>query len=193
MKLIVGLGNPGIEYAKTRHNIGFIVIQEIAKKLNIEKFSSKYNALYAETKIAKNKVLLVMPQTYMNRSGTAVQGFCTFFKIKPEDVIAIHDDIDLETGKIKVKLGGGNGGHNGLKSIDQCIGQNYWRIRLGIGKPVGPIDVADYVLSNFSKSDEKVVEEMCQFVVNNVEDLLVENLSSDNTSRFLAKYSKKPL
>jgi PTH1 family peptidyl-tRNA hydrolase len=192
MKLLVGLGNPGEEYSRTRHNIGFLAINEIAKKFHVEKFNSKYNSLCTEIKIGKNRILLVMPQTYMNRSGTAVQGFCTFFRIKPENVIVIHDDIDLDTGRIKVKLGGGHGGHNGLKSMDQCIGQNYLRVRLGIGKPIGPIDVADYVLSRFHRDEEHYVSEMIQFVANNIDDLLIENVSADNISRFLAKYSKKP-
>lgn len=192
MKLLVGLGNPGEEYSKTRHNIGFLAIYEIAKRFGVEKFNSKYNSLCAEIKVGKHKVLLIMPQGYMNRSGSAVQGFCTFFKIKPEDIVVIHDDIDLDIGKIKVKRGGGTGGHNGLKSIDQCIGQNYLRIRLGIGKPNGPIDVADYVLGRFKKDEEGYVAEMIQFVTNNIEDLLVGEVSPDNISRFLAKYSKKP-
>jgi PTH1 family peptidyl-tRNA hydrolase len=193
IKLIVGLGNPGIEYSKTRHNIGFISINKLVEFFNIKKFSNRYNSIYFEINNLKgNKVFFLMPQTYMNNSGIAVQAFCRFFKIQTNDVVVIHDDIDLELGKIKVKIGGGHGGHNGLKSIDQHIGQNYLRIRLGVGKPHSGIDVADYVLNNFSKTEETIANRMVDFVADNISELLNKNVSADDISRFIAMYSNKP-
>lgn len=191
MKLVVGLGNPGPEYSKTRHNIGFLAVDKIVEKFNIKKSSTRFSSTYYELN-AKNKLIVVMPQTYMNRSGIAIQGFCNFFKIPSKDVMVIHDDLDLDLGRIKVKIGGGSGGHNGLKSVDQHIGQNYLRIRLGIGKPDKQVDVADYVLKKFYDEEKLIVDIMTSFVAENIEDLLVDDLSLNTLSRFLAKYNKKP-
>jgi PTH1 family peptidyl-tRNA hydrolase len=192
IKLIVGLGNHGVKYLKTRHNIGFMAIKKLVENFDLKTFNKRYDAIYYEMNFSKDiKIILIMPQTYMNNSGVAVQKFCRFFKIPANDVIVIHDDIDLELGKIKVKIGGGNGGHNGLKSIDQHIGANYLRIRLGVGKPQNDMDVADYVLNNFSKSEEVIVNLMVDFIVNNISDLLGVNISLDDISRFVAKYSNQ--
>jgi PTH1 family peptidyl-tRNA hydrolase len=193
IKLIVGLGNHGVKYLKTRHNIGFMAIKKLVENFDLKTFNKRYDAIYYEMNFSKDiKIILIMPQTYMNNSGVAVQKFCRFFKIPANDVIVIHDDIDLELGKIKVKIGGGNGGHNGLKSIDQHIGANYLRIRLGVGKPQNDMDVADYVLNNFSKSEEVIVNLMVDFIVNNISDLLGVNISLDDISRFIAKYINQP-
>jgi PTH1 family peptidyl-tRNA hydrolase len=184
MKLIVGLGNPGQEYLKTRHNIGFMVIDAIIKK-SFCNAAKKFNSMYCKL---NEQLICVMPQTYMNNSGIAVQSFCRFFKIKTEDVIVIHDDIDLELGKIKIKVGGGNGGHNGLKSIDTQIGLNYLRIRLGIGRPTS--STADYVLQNFTKLELEFVEKMIVFVSENIAILTKQTVSANEISRFLSDYSK---
>ena len=193
IKLIVGLGNHGPKYVKTRHNIGFMAVNQLVEYFNLKTFNKRYDAIYYEINLSKDtKIILIMPQTYMNNSGVAVQGFCRFFKIPTSDVIVIHDDIDLELGKIKVKIGGGNGGHNGLKSVDQHIGPNYLRIRLGVGKPQNDINVADYVLNNFSMADSIVVNQMIDFIVDNISDLLGANITLDDISRFIAKYSNKP-
>lgn len=148
MKLIVGLGNPGDQYVMTRHNVGFMAVDMIARQKGFSAWTEKFKALYAK----KDDVILLKPQTFMNLSGQAVQACMTFFKIPLEDIWVIHDEIELPLGEIKVKTGGSAKGHNGLRSIDQCIGQNYHRICCGIGRPNHP-NIADYVLSNFAKSE----------------------------------------
>lgn len=185
MKLVVGLGNPGPQYARTRHNIGFLTLFAIAQARDLTCTQKKFDSIFFSE---KNK-LYVLPQTYMNNSGVAVQNFSSFFKINSSDIIVIHDDIDLELGKIKVKIGGGHGGHNGLKSIDQHIGNNYLRVRLGIGKQPY-IDTADYVLQNFTRNEMIVVEKMILFVTAKIDDLLKDNVSADDISTFLTSYNK---
>jgi PTH1 family peptidyl-tRNA hydrolase len=158
MYVLVGLGNPGEKYALNRHNIGFMAIDSIAATYNFPLFKSKFSASLSEGKIGDHKVILCKPMTYMNLSGQPVGDLIRFYKVSPERVYVIHDDLDLETGKVKLKLGGGSGGHNGLKSLDQNIGKEYWRVRLGIGHPGRSPNredlVTHYVLSNFSRNDE---------------------------------------
>ncbi len=158
MYVLVGLGNPGGKYALNRHNIGFMAIDAIAATYKFPPFKVKFSANISEGTIGDQKVILCKPMTYMNLSGQPVGDLMRFYKISPDCVYVIHDDLDLEPGKIKLKLGGGNGGHNGLKSLDQNIGKEYWRVRLGIGHPgrsPGREDlVSHYVLSNFSRNDE---------------------------------------
>ena len=157
MYVLVGLGNPGEKYALNRHNIGFMAIDSIAATYKFPPFKIKFSASLSEGTIGDHKVILCKPMTYMNLSGQSVGDLIRFYKIPPDCVYVIHDDLDLEPGKIKVKLGGGNGGHNGLRSLDQNIGKEYWRVRLGIGHPGrSPIRedlVSNYVLSNFSRND----------------------------------------
>ena len=154
MFLIVGLGNPGAEYQGTRHNAGFMVADAIAEAYHFSIFKSKFDGLVADGVIDGEKCLLLKPQTYMNLSGNSVLKAAAFYKILPEQIIVIHDDLDLQPQQMKAKIGGGTGGHNGLKSIDSHIGANYNRIRLGVGHPQGTgADVVNYVLSRFSKSD----------------------------------------
>ncbi len=188
VKLIVGLGNPGAQYTKTRHNIGFLAVEKLSEKFNISKYNTKFNAIYygpfdCDTNC---RVILMQPETYMNNSGSAVQAFCSFFKISIDNIIVIHDDIDLVLGKIKVKIGGGNGGHNGLKSIDSHIGTNYLRIRLGIDRPVNHQPVSDYVLQNFLASEIGSVDRMLESIATNIDCLLVERISVQNLNKFLA-------
>jgi PTH1 family peptidyl-tRNA hydrolase len=153
--LVVGLGNPGNEYQYNRHNIGFMAVDSIASRYNFPSFStnSKFSAEITQGTIEGYKVFLAKPTTYMNLSGQAVQKIKSFYKIELSSIIVIHDDIDLEFGKLKVKIGGGHGGHNGLRSIDSHLGKDYFRIRLGVGRPEHKDDVANYVLSNFSKAE----------------------------------------
>lgn len=158
MFVLVGLGNPGEKYAFNRHNIGFMALDSLAATYHFPPFKIKFSAAVSEGTIGDHKVILCKPMTYMNLSGQPVGDLTRFYKILPANVYVIHDDLDLEPGQIKVKMGGGNGGHNGLKSLDQHIGKEYWRVRLGIGHPgrssVHKDMVADYVLSNFSRNDE---------------------------------------
>ena len=135
MFLIVGLGNPGAEYAKTRHNVGFMVADAIHGKYGFAPYKAKFDGLISEGKIDGEKVYLLKPQTYMKLSGYSVVKAAAFYKILPQNIVVIHDDMDLKITQIKAKLGGGAGGHNGLKSIDAAIGPNYNRVRLGIGHP----------------------------------------------------------
>ncbi len=153
MLLCVGLGNPGQQYLMTRHNIGFMAIDTIANSYDFPIFKKKFQAEYCERKFDAISVGLIKPQTYMNLSGAAVQSAMAFYKLKLEQLLVIHDDLDLIPGQVKVKLGGGTGGHNGLKSIDQAIGNNYWRLRLGIGHPGDRQFVSNHVLSVFPTSD----------------------------------------
>ncbi len=160
MFLVVGLGNPGAEYAATRHNVGFMAADELHRRYNFSPFRSKFNGLIAEGQIEGEKVYLLKPQTYMNLSGNSVVQAANFYKILPENIVVIHDDMDLPTDKIKAKLGGGSGGHNGIKSIDSQITPNYNRIRIGVGHPASKNEenVVNHVLSGFSKADKENIE-----------------------------------
>ncbi len=162
MILLVGLGNPGSEYALTRHNIGFMAADEISRRYNFDSFKEKFKGLLSSGTIAGEKVLLLKPQTYMNLSGESVLAVCTFYKIKPSDIIVFHDDMDLPVGKIRVKTGGGSGGHNGLKSIDSHIGSNYMRVRIGVSKPQTREEVINWVLSRFPVSEQAVLNTLME-------------------------------
>ncbi|GGE54031.1 peptidyl-tRNA hydrolase [Pullulanibacillus camelliae] len=163
MKLIAGLGNPGSEYVHTRHNIGFEVIERLADKENIPLSRSKYNALYGKGEIQGEEVLLVKPLTYMNLSGEAIAPFMNFFKIPIEDMMIIYDDMDLAVGKIRLRLKGSAGGHNGMKSIIQHLGTSeFKRTRVGIGRPDGRQPVIDYVLQKFSEEEEPIIAEVIE-------------------------------
>ncbi|HEY8574991.1 MAG TPA: aminoacyl-tRNA hydrolase [Devosia sp.] len=161
MKLLVGLGNPGSQYEGNRHNIGFMAVDAIAREHGISQFRSKHAGLLAEGTVAGEKVLLLKPQTFMNRSGDSVQQVTKFFKIEPADVIVFYDELDLAPGKVRVKVGGGNGGHNGLRSIDPQIGLNYKRVRLGIGHP-GKEFVTQHVLGDFAKADREWLDPLLE-------------------------------
>jgi PTH1 family peptidyl-tRNA hydrolase len=163
MKLIVGLGNPGPTYELNRHNIGFLVIDNLIKKLQANDISNKkfLGELY------KHKdILLLKPTTFMNLSGKSVQAVANFYKINPNDILVIHDDIDLPYGAIKIKKGGGHGGHNGLKSIDSLISKEYNRLRIGVGKPEHKSQVASYVLSDFEKEEQNSLPKLIEYASN---------------------------
>lgn len=152
MKLLVGLGNPGSQYEGNRHNIGFMALDAIARAHGITQFRAKHGGQLAEGSIGGEKVLLLKPQTFMNRSGDSVQQVAQFYKLAPSDIIVLYDELDLAAGKVRVKVGGGNGGHNGLRSIDPQIGLDYKRVRLGIGHP-GKEFVTHHVLGDFAKAE----------------------------------------
>jgi PTH1 family peptidyl-tRNA hydrolase len=161
--LIIGLGNPGDDYAGTRHNVGFMAVDEIAVCNNNPAWKKKFRGLLATAP----SFALLKPMTYMNLSGEAAREALGFYQLKAAQVVVFHDDLDLQPGEVRIKQGGGSGGHNGLKSLDQHIGQDYWRVRIGIGRPMTEPDedgkriavkgdaVSNYVLSPFSKSERK--------------------------------------
>lgn len=159
MYLIAGLGNPGKEYDMTRHNIGFEVVDYIADKYNIKVKKLKFKALYQKAEIEGSEVILMKPQTYMNLSGESIRDAAAFYKIPPEKIIIISDDINLDEGRIRVRKGGSAGGHNGLKSIIyQLASDGFVRIRVGVGEKKQGQDLADYVLSRFSKEQIPLLE-----------------------------------
>lgn len=164
MLLLVGLGNPGEKYADNRHNIGFKAIDEIARLHNFPEFKTKFQAELSEGRLGGEKCLLMKPQTYMNLSGQAVGEAARFYKIEPENVIVIHDELDLDFGKIRMKKGGGAAGHNGLKSIMSHLSPDFHRLRLGIGHPGKKEEVHDHVLKNFAKSDQDFIEDMLEAI-----------------------------
>lgn len=153
MKLIVGLGNPGAKYARNRHNIGFMAVDEIAAAHGLSPWRAKFQGQVSEGRIGSDKVILLKPEMFMNLSGQAVGEAARFHKIDPADVIVFHDELDLAPAKIRVKTGGGHAGHNGLRSIHQHIGPDYDRVRMGVGHPGHKDAVAGYVLRDFPKAD----------------------------------------
>jgi PTH1 family peptidyl-tRNA hydrolase len=155
MRLIVGLGNPGTRYARNRHNIGFLAVDALARRYGFAVFRDRFKGEIAEGAIGEARILLLKPQTYMNDSGESVLAAMSFYKIPPGEIAVIHDDLDLKPGKVRVKRGGGNAGHNGLRSIDALIGPDYWRVRLGIGHPGVRELVLPYVLQNFPAEEAK--------------------------------------
>jgi len=155
LKLIVGLGNPGKQYEKTRHNAGFMVIDELAQSLQIEPSQLKFKGLCGETRIGGEKVVLLKPLTYMNLSGESVIQAVNFFKAEKDELLIIYDDLDTPVGKIRLRLKGSAGGHNGIKSIIQHLGtEEFQRIRVGIGRPMPGQKVVDFVLQNFRAEEE---------------------------------------
>ena len=153
MLLIVGLGNPGAEYARNRHNVGFMAVDAIQRRHGFQPWRRRFQGEAAEGTLGNRRVLLLKPTTYMNNSGRAVQEAARFFKIPPADIVVLHDEVDLPPGKTRVKAGGGAAGHNGLRSIDAAIGQDYRRVRIGVGHPGVKDAVPHYVLHDFSKED----------------------------------------
>ncbi|MEX2200390.1 MAG: aminoacyl-tRNA hydrolase [Dongiaceae bacterium] len=153
MRLLVGLGNPGSRYTGSRHNIGFMALDAIARRYNFSGERSRFNALASEGHIDGEKIVALKPQTFMNLSGDAVLPALQFFKLLPADIIVLHDDIDLPLARVRIKRGGGAAGHNGLRSIDDTIGPDYWRIRIGVGHPGEQGRVKGFVLDDFSKDE----------------------------------------
>ena len=160
MKLVVGLGNPSPEYARTRHNVGFLVADRLAHALRAEFTLRKFASELAEGRAGGERVWIMKPQTYMNHSGEAVGSALHFWKLGLEDLVVVHDDLELEPFRIQLKVGGGHGGHNGLKSVNAHVGgPDYARVRVGVGRPPPRMDPADYVLGRFGKADEAPLEE----------------------------------
>ncbi len=168
MLLFVGLGNPGRQYQRNRHNIGFMAVEEIARQHGFAPFRSRFQGRVSEGRIGNERAILLTPETYMNESGRSVQEAARFYKIELADIVVLHDELDLAPGKCRIKIGGGAAGHNGLRSIDAHMGQNYKRIRLGIGHPGDKAMVHSYVLNDFGKSEEGWVSALCDAVARNV-------------------------
>ena len=160
LRLVVGLGNPGPEYAETRHNAGFWFCERLARELGAS-FSreSRYHGLVAKVRIAGADLWLLMPQTFMNRSGQSVQALARFFRVAPAEMLVVHDELDLPPGQMRLKFGGGLGGHNGLKDITSHLGtQDYWRLRIGIGHPGDRDLVTDYVLKRARREEQDEID-----------------------------------
>jgi PTH1 family peptidyl-tRNA hydrolase len=180
MYLIVGLGNPGLEYAKNRHNVGFMAVEQLAKKA--EPFGKvgfdsekKLEAEITKTKIGDTEIIICKPQTFMNLSGKSVSKIMDYYDVEPYNTIVISDDTNLELGQVRVRSGGDSGGHNGLKSIISSIGQDFWRVRIGIGENV-QIPLEDYVLQNPSDAELKIIADM----IDKTADYLLESISNNS-------------
>ena len=160
MKLFVGLGNPGKKYTNNRHNIGFMALNQIVSDHSFSPWKNKFQGQITDGKLGDEKVILLKPETFMNLSGQSVSETIKFYKIKIEDIIVFHDELDLAPAKLRVKISGGHAGHNGLRSIHQHIGADYHRVRMGIGHPGHKDRVANYVLSDFAKSDQNWLQDL---------------------------------
>jgi len=184
VRLLVGLGNPGSDYAKNRHNIGFMAVDNIVYRHSFAPFRSKFQGQLCEGKIAGQKVLILKPTTYMNESGKAVQAAMAFYKLPLEDIIVFHDEMDLAAGKIRMKTGGGHAGHNGIRSIQSHIGAGFQRVRLGVGHPGDKEKVVGHVLKDFSKADQQWLDKMIEAIGESA-DLLIKG----EDSGFMSKIS----
>jgi len=160
LRLVVGLGNPGTEYARTRHNVGFLVADALAQAWRAGFTTRKFGAEIAEAGVGGDRVWIMKPQTYMNHSGEAVGPAMRFLKLELDGLVVVHDDLELDPFRVQVKVGGGHGGHNGLKSLNAHLGSpDYARVRVGVGRPPAQMDPADYVLGRFGKGDEAALQE----------------------------------
>lgn len=183
MRLVVGLGNPGPKHRNNRHNIGFMAADEIVRRHGLSAPRAKFQGDVSEGQIAGERVILLKPMTYMNESGRAVGEATRFFKLAPEDVIVIYDEIDLAAAKVRVKQGGGNAGHNGLRSIDAHLpGKDYWRVRLGVGHPGDKARVKNHVLGDFARADQDWLARELAAVADEL-PALFEGRASDFMSR----------
>ncbi len=183
MWLLVGLGNPGDKYAKNRHNIGFMALDAIADESGFPPWRDKFQGALSEGKIAGEKVALLKPQTMMNESGQSVGKASKFYKIPPENILVFHDELDLKNATVRIKKGGGNAGHNGLRSIQDHLGTpDFWRVRIGIDHPGDKNRVSGYVLSDFAKSDQDWVEDLISALAQNV-GALIEGKNDDFMTR----------
>ena len=155
MRLFAGLGNPGAAYATNRHNVGFMAVDRIAHRYGFSPWKKKGPSFISEGWLEVGKIILVKPQSFMNKSGLPIADIAQFHKIGPNNVFVFHDELDLAAGKVRVKVGGGHGGHNGLRDIDRHLGSSYWRVRIGIGRPpCEPMDIKTWVLADFGRDEQ---------------------------------------
>ena len=176
MLLFVGLGNPTPDSENNRHNVGFKIIDSINKEFGLSKQKPKFKGLLTTGNIGNKKVYAIKPLTFMNNSGICIRELIEYFKIDAEDVIVFHDDLALEFGKIKAKFGGSSAGHNGISSIDKFIGKDYSRVRIGIGKPKGSINTADYVLQNFDEEETLGIQKISKNINESITILVDKKL-----------------
>ena len=176
MLLLVGLGNPNPNNSNNRHNVGFLVIDAINEKFKLSKQKPKFKGLLTTGNINEHKVFAIKPLTFMNSSGICIKELIEYFKIDVKDVFVFHDDMDIDIGKVKVKFGGGNAGHNGIDSIDKNIGKNYSRVRIGIGRPKKNSTGTDHVLDNFSNDEKGNVEEVTKNITESLSILINKDL-----------------
>ena len=176
MLLFVGLGNPTPDSENNRHNVGYKIIDSINKKFSLSKQKPKFKGLLTTGNIGSEKIYAIKPLTFMNNSGICIRELIEYFKIEAEDVIVFHDDLDVEFGKIKTKFGGSSAGHNGITSIDKFIGKDYSRVRIGIGKPQGTIEIADYVLQNFDEDESLGIEKISKNITESISILIEKKL-----------------
>lgn len=191
MLIIAGLGNPGAKYAGNRHNIGFMAVDSIQRRPGFAPWSKKFKAEISEGELAGEKVLLMKPQTFMNLSGEAVGEAMRFYKLGPQNIVAIYDELDLAPAKARIKVGGGHGGHNGVKSLDAHCGKEYRRLRLGIGHPGNKDLVHGYVLGDFAKVDREWLEPLLDAIADNAE-MLVKNEDSQLMNKLALAVGGKP-
>ncbi len=177
MKIVVGLGNPGREYSATRHNVGFMAVDELAGRWGVTGWREKFAAQFAEHRGAE-PVLLVKPQTYMNLSGQAVGAFVRFYKLAAEDLVVVYDDVDLPAGKLRLRPGGGAGGHRGIESLFDHLGSDaFARVRIGVGRPPEHMETADYVLGRFAREERPLMVEAVKRAADAVEAVLKHGLA----------------
>jgi len=177
-RLIAGLGNPGKDYAQTRHNIGFLVIDALASASCLEFNKTRFESTYIKTRIKGQQVFLVKPMSFMNRSGGPIQQFVSYYKIEMQDIIIVHDDMDLEFGKIKIVQGRGHGGHNGIRSIIDSFGEkDFIRVRVGVGHPGGQKNVTGHVLGRFTPEEKKNLEAVLEASVDSVQAILRDGVT----------------
>ena len=186
MWIFVGLGNPGKEYAGHRHNVGFMAVDQIVRRHNLPPYKKRFNAYVSEGMIEGEKILIVRPQTYMNHSGQAVSEAARFYKVPAENVVVFYDELDLDPSKVRVKIGGGSGGHNGIRSIDAHIGNGFKRVRIGIGHPGHKDLVHGYVLHDFAKADLEWLEPLLDAIADAAGDLV-----TDRDDNFMNKVALK--
>jgi PTH1 family peptidyl-tRNA hydrolase len=190
MQLLVGLGNPGARSVDNRHNIGFVAVQEIAKRHGLEPWRRRFQGVACEGSLGGERVLLLLPGTYMNESGRAVAEAVQFYKLAPPAITVFHDEIELPPGKVRVKVGGGIAGHNGLRSISEHIGNDYRRVRIGVDHPGHKDMVEHYVLSDFAKSERPWVEALIGILADNAELLVRGQDASFQNKVHLAMVAK---
>ena len=186
MFLLVGLGNPGSKYAENRHNIGFMALDQIVRRHSFSNWRNRFQSLAAEGQLGSKRVLALKPSTFMNESGRAVEEAARFYKLRTENIIVMHDELDLDFGKIRLKQGGGLAGHNGLRSIKKCLSENFTRVRIGIGHPGDKKLVYRYVLSNFPKSEATGLE----ILIDAISDSAVLLVDPKDHNAFMTKVAR---